>query len=79
MNYPSRSQGGGVYVGSGAVVSFSGCEIYDNEATGNYVSFCPAPFHGPHGSSFQEMSLVLAGRRRVHRKRSSGLQRVQHL
>ena len=58
MNCPSRSQGGGVYVDSGAVVSFSGCEIYDNEATGYYVSFCPTPFHGPHGSSFPELTLL---------------------
>ena len=46
--------GGGAYVGSGAVVSFSGCAIHDN--TASYVSFCLAPFHGPHGSSFQELS-----------------------
>ena len=35
-------------------VDFSGCNIYNNEASG--VSHCPALFHGPNGSSFQELS-----------------------
>ena len=43
---PSRSQGGGVSVGSGAVVSFSGCGIHDNEASG-YVSLYPHPVPWP--------------------------------
>ena len=46
---PSRSQGGGFYIyGSSAVVSFTNCDIYDNEID-VYVSLCPAEFHGPHG------------------------------
>ena len=55
MNCPSRSQGGGVCVDSGAVVSFSGCDIHDNEAY--YVRLCLAPFHGPHGRRFPELTL----------------------
>ena len=60
---PSRSQGGGVYVYN-AHVDFSGCSIYGNEA--DYVR-AAAPFHGPDASSFQEVSLALAGWRRVGR------------
>ena len=53
---PSRSQGGGFYIyGSSAVVSFTNCDIYDNEID-VYVSLCPAEFHGPHGSSFPELT-----------------------
>ena len=47
----------------GGTATFTGCYIYDNEAY--YVRLGPTPFHGPHGRSFQEVSLVLAGRRRV--------------
>ena len=61
MNCPVRSQGGGVYIyGSSAVVSFTNCDIYDNDG-GYHVSLCPAEFHGPHGSSFKEVSLRSQG------------------
>ena len=48
---------------NGGQVDFSGCSIFDNEA--GYVRPCHRrpTFHGPHGSSFQEVSLALAGRR----------------
>ena len=51
----SRSQGGGVRLYNG-IVTFNNCEIYSN--TADDVSFCPAPFHGPHGRSVQEASLA---------------------
>ena len=55
--------GGGVNVNSGGVVNLDGCDIHDNEAY--YVSPCPAPFHGPNGRRFEEVSLSPAGRWRV--------------
>ena len=68
------SQGSGVYV-SGGTAAFSNCDIHDN--TAGYVSFCPAArFHGPHGSTFQEVSLTLAGRRRGHLQRHGHLQQL---
>ena len=69
---PSRSQGGGVSVYAGTA-TFTNCEIFENTASSS-VCLCPAPFHGPHGSSFQEVSHALAGRWRVRQRRHS-----QHL
>ena len=53
--------GGGVGGGTSGVVSLTGCEIYGN--TASYVSRAHhTPFHAPHRSSFQEVSLPRARR-----------------